>query len=293
MSIKYNIHKTTEESTGLGETVITTRYNTLSDFIQSLREFSFFNPDHMKESYSVNNQRDEFCGGTINDAFSVDNSKLNDSITDFSDAARAVTEKLEEQYTTPPVYNMEVTGECYDVAEVLNGRPECWFSLPEQKQKRLDIVYNTAIYGGMTRKIIFNRGACFLGLLDALKAAGVNLSLQMVHYSYFIRLRKYTRLMLNLDVETVSPETLRFICCNALFPRRLSFYEKEIMLKTTALKRHGYGDPYTYKPEKIENDTLVISRDFEPSSLDDGARKIAAALENCNFGSGEPQIFTI
>jgi hypothetical protein len=85
---------------------------------------------------------------------------------------------------------------------------------------------------------------------------------------------------------------LRFICCNPLFLRRLLFYESEILLHCKTLQKIAYGRCKTYFPEGPENDTLVISDDFAPESIDDGARKLTEVLDKFEDDGG-PRIVTI
>lgn len=291
MAIKYKSFNCNIDKSG-AYPVITTKYDTLSDFITALLQFADKNPDYYNGSFAVTYSGDSFAGGSFVDAVTVDNSKLEKSITDFSDAARAVAEKLQEQYKTPENYNFDVTGESFDVAEVLSGRPECWFTLPEDKHKKIDIVYNVSLPWYLKSNQIFNRGACLIGLIDALKAAGVNVSLVIVDYSYYRKYNVYKKTFLNIDIDVISPDSLRFICCNPMFLRRLLFCESEILLRRQSLQNISYGRCKTYKPEEPENDTLVISDEFAPESIDDGARKLAEVLDKFE-DDGAPQILTI
>lgn len=273
--------------------IINTSYNSLAEYIDVLKQFKTDNPDH--NSFIVNDNFDSFYGGSMDMAFNVDNSMLIFSLADFSESARDVAEKLKDKFSDSQ-YFKDVTGDSFDVAEVLSGRPECWDRMEEQKNKKLDIVFNTGFHCKIKHIQVLNKGACLLGIVDALKAANVSLSLKTVDYSFIKgHYKKYTKNTINIDLEMISPDTLRFICCNPLFHRRLALYEREILMHTENLSSCKYGFPQTYIPEKenIENDTLVFSGSFTPYTLEDGIRQVKKALESFTFDDGAPQLIII
>lgn len=295
MSIKYSdYNKYVVDSNGIDKTynmpiiIHSVSFDSLADFIASLKNFCENNKEYFEESFIINDtyKQDSFFGGSFDDALNVNNKNLPLDINDFSKLAEDVAEKLKDSFSYPDYYK-DVNGLCFDVAEVLTGRPECWFNVDSQKQKRLDIFYNLAIDWRKSTKQIYNRGAVLLGLLDALKAAGVAMDLHL-----FFRGRKYNKrqynfeycdLMLNLDIDVISPDTLRFITCNSLFIRRLVFCLEEILTHKKDLSKDKYLAMMSVSPENVDHDTLVFSRDFAPEDINDGIKTLKNILDSCDF----------
>lgn len=276
-----------------------TTFNSLGDLLQSYKEYLSKNEEHKNNSYVVNyDYTGIFSGGSFDMALNVDNSRLSIDVLDFSRIAENVKKQLNDSFSSPEYFN-DINGLCFDVAEVLNGRPECWFNVEDQKEKKLNIIINMVMDCEKSKEQIINKGACILGLIDALKENNIALNVLMT-----LRSRNYDKkkhilydyiLNINIDVDMISPETFRFMVCNPLMIRRVFVFLVEIMTKKTNLAKYGYYGVNNFIPEreKIEENTLVFTSDFAPRTIKAGIDFIKSNIKDIAFNDNGKQLITI
>lgn len=137
-------------------------------------------------------------------------------------------------------YNYYI-GYAPDVKAYLEGNPLSMLNKENPKRKHIDIYYNSAILGYVSKKQIFNRGAVTLSLVEILENMGFSVGLYVFTMSSCNEQVHYAKFNLKSPNERLNIQKLYFPLCHPSFLRRLVFRLREETPDITYSWSSGYG----------------------------------------------------
>lgn len=139
-------------------------------------------------------------------------------------------------------YVKETNGLFFDVGEVLQGIPECWYAHGEDAPKKvLDIYVDTQYHCGITQESVMNRGAAIVAVVDKLSQDycvnlyGVIAADSGKTWSH--------RVFIKIDTQPIDLDEIAFLFTCPAFVRRIYFGLAETWEKEDSLSYCGYGKP--------------------------------------------------
>lgn len=176
----------------------------------------------------------------------------------------------------------DVTGQYFDVSDVINGVPECWVSEDFQPRKKtICITASIAVSCNVEQETITRRGAAIVALVDRLHECGYIVDLQVVFNVVLCRGRSRgarLNLAVNIPIAPLDIDALAFMLANPAALRRVVMAWEEVAVNRKSLTDAHYGAP------------------VQPERRGDGINVLflgGGAAPNSRFGSGKSARATI
>jgi hypothetical protein len=216
---------------------------------ENILEFANFANEIPDTNYSKDRDDEEWCGGTFEDAMTQAKTGNPELCNKLFDDVRVLEALIEEDKIGEI---RDVTGEYFDVGDVISGEPECWRRDEYGEQKPVIPIYASfGMNAGISPETIFHRGAAIVAMIDELESNGFTVDLYLekgttyrnVTYHYFIKVK----------TDPIDLDTVAFILANPLCQRRLSFAVLEKLTEEDYCS--GYGVSKNLPSERILQDT--------------------------------------
>ena len=172
------------------------------------------------------------------------------------DAIDIIAEQIKttiNEDATEYLVDYEVTGDFLDVGRVLEGVPETFGFIEAQEQPReeLNIIINLGASAGCDAKLLYNRGAVVVAIIDQLQAKYF-LTVTVITETHATgwNLPRNIRMEVKLDMQNdYSRDLLAFYVANSGMLRRVSFAVREMNFDTTDLGTYGHSENHGNVPE--------------------------------------------
>ena len=145
-------------------------------------------------------------------------------------------------------FGRDVTGQFFDVSDVLAGVPEAWFCEEMQPSKQaVDIYFNFTYYYGYTLAEVNNRGAALVTLIDALTAGGYipNITLYCTVEEY----GKTCKPLIHVANDPLDIDAIAFAACNPAMCRRAFFAYQEYVFGRDNCGGYGPVTEHQYRAD--------------------------------------------
>ena len=196
-------------------------------------------------NYSKDNNDNDWHGGTFEDAMNQARTGNPELVKSLFDDIQ-ILEGLLEEGDTDTI--RDVTGDYFDVGEVISGEPECWRREEYALQKPVIPVFASfSMSCGIRNKIIKNRGAAIIALVDALEKQGFIVDLHLEASRRYEGVTYYDSIKIKTD--PIDLDSMAFILANPLCLRRLNLAVLERILSHS--NPPGHGMPMNYDTSKI------------------------------------------
>ena len=129
-------------------------------------------------------------------------------------------------------YEKQETGILFDVAEVLEGTPECWLNFTEEPVRDVVKIYvDVAMSAAATDECKLNRGAAIISLVDQLSESGKIVELYATMSSDVVVGELYTYIQCRLNTQPLDMDQLGFLFSHISSTRRLFWAVREQLTK--------------------------------------------------------------
>ena len=131
-------------------------------------------------------------------------------------------------------YEKQETGILFDVAEVLEGTPECWLNFTEEPVRDVVKMYvDIGMWSGITEDQKLNRGAAIISLVDQLSESGkiVELYATMSSEKMSSTDTLYTFIQCRINTQPLDMDQLGFLFSHLSSTRRLFWAVREQLTK--------------------------------------------------------------
>lgn len=181
----------------------------------------------------------------------------------------------------------DVEGQFFDVGDVVNGVPECWFNRANiEPRENIDIVAGLGAPCDTSIEQIVNRGAAIVGMVERLTECGFNVNIELknrVEYGA----NYIGELTINIPTNPIDIDGLAFILANPCALRRMIFAWRELETANKSMTWCAYGASMSLLRgwDVVSDNNIVLfdsfSRDMRGSSMEhysdiDGARAVVA-----------------
>lgn len=193
---------------------------------------------------------------------------------------RMVKEIEANEDTTQRGYDFDVTGDFFDVGEVIQGTPECWLQPALESAPRvISIAVNVSQSSSVKAQQITNRGAALIALVDRLQetpglivdltvydgAGGLKLTSLGNHYGDLFQLH-------NVGTSPLPMQEVGYMLAHPAFLRRGAF---AVIDRAT-----------NYNPQSYGNVTDLPQAEREKYTLHLGSDETSNGLTECNTTEG-------
>jgi len=188
-----------------------------------------------EENWSRDNTRDEFCGGSWNNAIEQAMRGNPELVNNIFNGVNVISAMIEQEKVGEI---RDVTGEYFDVSDYLSGEPEV-FRRDEygDREPVVPVYANFSMHSGVSVETIRNRGCAIIALCDELCSSGFIVDLHLVHAvcpGFLDRFKEkyYTNIKVGIDPLKVDNK-VGYRTSQGLKAKKLSKRAKAIEVRQT------------------------------------------------------------
>lgn len=257
------IYAAKQTTNGVKMEIKTYIYNSIFEYLFFLRKNDFNEKTMLKNSFAFNDTG-KFYGTRYSEIISLQHKRLMakkekiENVNNLNILVETNYKSMCENGIIAHEYNRNVTGDFYDIGDVISGVPECWFEYQNNcNSGNLNIVAQSSFSCAYSKEKIIKNGLDLLSIVMTLKSSRISYNFWLVDSTLYEG-TLYQDIINVTDIDNI--DCLLTVLCSPAFCRRLSFRALEI--HTLKEKCGGYGSAvnpnFDYFP--IANEDVIYCK---------------------------------
>lgn len=149
-------------------------------------------------------------------------------------------EELSERLCESLQFRRDVTGQFFDVGDVIAGVPEAWFEIEQASEPyEAHVWINITTTHYISQEQYFNRGLVIVSLIKLLQKLGFRVKLKLQFKSIKDSSRKVQHVIVDVPTDPLDIDLLNYALTQVSFYRRLCFALDEVLSEDFRLHHAG------------------------------------------------------